>query len=81
MLSVHWFKDALERALSTAAEALLALWGVGALDVVHIDFGHSASIAAGAAVVSLLKAIVASKVGDQGTASLVSTPGRHALRD
>lgn len=76
MFSSAFWKDAGERAVKTAAQALLALWLVGdkAFDVLHADFGQAAGIAAGAAVVSILTSIVSTSVsGQSGTASLVDS--------
>lgn len=68
MFSLTFIKDALERAISTAAQALL---GAG----VVLDGGFFSSdnlkIAGAAAIASVLKAIVATKVGDKESAGLV----------
>lgn len=70
--STFWL-DAGERALKTAAQALLSLWLVGDVmfNLLDVSWGPALGVAAGAAVVSLLTSIVSAPVGDKGTASLV----------
>jgi hypothetical protein len=63
----------LERAAKTAAQCLLALWGAGGLDIVHVDLAHSASVAAGAAVLSLLTSVVSLPIGPAGSPSVVDS--------
>lgn len=62
-----------ERCLKSAAQTLLLLFGAGQLDIVHVDFGHSASLAAGAAVLSLLTSVVSLPVGPSGSPSVVDS--------
>lgn len=71
MLTRAWVKDALERALKTAAESLIATLalGTGLLDV---DWVTSLSIAGLATVLSLLSSLASAGVGQVGTASLLS---------
>lgn len=73
MFTIAFAKDAGERAVKTAAQALLSLWLVGdvAFNVLTVDWPTALGVAAGAAVVSVLMSIVSSAVGDTGTASLV----------
>jgi hypothetical protein len=70
--AVFW-KDAAERALKTAAQALLSLWLVGDVmfSLFAVDWASALSVAAGAAVVSLLTSVVSAPVADRGSASLV----------
>lgn len=68
MFSLTFIKDALERAISTAAQALLATGVV--LDGAFFS-SDNLKVAGAAAVASILKAIVASRKGDPETASLV----------
>lgn len=78
MLTLPYLRDVCERAVSTAAQALLSAWAVGAFNVLDVDWRAALGVASGAAVLSILKSLVAANVGDLGSASLVSTPGRHA---
>lgn len=73
MFTTLFWKDAGERAIKTAAQALLALWLVGdvAFNVLSVDWANAAGIAGGAAVVSLLTSVASVKAGELGTASLV----------
>lgn len=74
-----FWKDAAERAISTAAQAAIGVLTAGSIGLVDVDWASTGSIAGLAAVVSILKSIVASGIGN-GDASLVDTagPGRHA---
>lgn len=73
-----FWKDVAERAVSTAAQAAIGVLTAGAVGLVDVDWAATGSIAGLAAVVSVLKSLVAGTSGD-GTASLVDTsPGRHA---
>lgn len=68
MFSLAFIKDALERAISTAAQALL---GAGVVLDGSFFSTNNLKVAGAAAVASILKAIVAKQVGDKETASLV----------
>lgn len=68
MFSVAFIKDALERAISTAAQALLAAGVV--LDGTFFS-SDNLKIAGAAAIAAILKAIVATRVGDPESAGLV----------
>lgn len=74
MWTPTFWKDALERAIRTFAQALLALIGTELVGIVELDWLQLLAVGATAAVVSLLTSIVASGVGDKGTASLLSDP-------
>lgn len=74
MWTMAFWKDASERSLKTAAQALLSLWVVGgAFNILTVSWGPALGVSLGAAVVSLLTSVVSSGVGDKGTASLIST--------
>ena len=64
MLNSTFVKDALERAIWTAAQAFLAVFTVG-----DMASAKAAGIAAVAAGISALKSILATQVGDSGTAA------------
>lgn len=72
MFTKAFWKDAGERAVQTAAQALLSLWVVGDVlfNAFEIDVTASLGVAAGAAVISALKSLVVGRVTD-GTASPV----------
>ncbi len=56
--------------MRTIAQALLALLGTDALGIVGLDWAQMLSVAAGAGLMSVLTAIVATGVGDKGTTRL-----------
>lgn len=65
-----YIRDLLERVGASFAGAVLATFGAGAVDVLHVDWPAALSVGAGAAIVSLLKALAARGVGDGSSASL-----------
>lgn len=67
-----FWKDTAERVVSTAAQAAIGVIVVQAT-IQDVDWANLGGVVGIAAAVSLLKALVASNVGDQGTASLVDT--------
>jgi hypothetical protein len=71
MFTIKFWKDAGERAIRTAAQALLALWATDVSGVLEVDWVQAASVAALAALTSILMSIVATGVADKGTASFV----------
>jgi len=72
MWSKKFWRDATERALSTAAQSALLVLGAGAMpgDVINADWKNIAGFAAGGAGLALLKAVAASNVGTSNSASL-----------
>ena len=70
MFTITFWKDAGERAIRTAAQALLALWATDISGVLEVDFTQSASVAALAALTSVLMSIAATNRGDLESASL-----------
>jgi r1t holin len=71
MFTRAFFVDALERALRTAAQALIGVFAAGATGVLDVDWRAAGSAAGLAALVSLLTSVVASGVGIKGTAGLL----------
>lgn len=71
MFSITFAKTAAERAIRTAAQALLALWATDISGVLEVDWVQAASVAGLAALTSVLMSIVATGAGDKGTASFV----------
>jgi hypothetical protein len=71
MFTKLFAKTAAERAIRTAAQALLALWATDISGVLEVDWVQAASVAALAALTSILMSIVATGVADKGTASFV----------
>lgn len=61
-----------ERAVRAFASSLLSVWTIGgATGLLDVHWGAALSVAGGATAVSVLTSIVASGVGQKGTASLV----------
>jgi hypothetical protein len=71
MWSLSFWKDAAERAIRTAAQALLALWGTQVTGIMQVDWVQALSVAALAALSSVLMSLIATGVGDKGTPSFV----------
>jgi hypothetical protein len=71
MFSTLFAKTAAERAIRTAAQALLALWATDVSGVLEVDWLQAGSVAALAALTSILMSIVATGTADKGTASFV----------
>lgn len=70
MFTLNFWKDAGERAIRTACQSLLALWATDISGLLEIDFTQSASVAALAALTSVLMSIAATGRGDLESASL-----------
>ena len=83
MWTVLWWRDAAERAVATAAEAGAGLLLVDALPVgvLAVDWRAGLSLVASAALLSVLKSLAASRIGDPDSASLVPSVGRHRRAD
>jgi len=69
--SVEFWKSAGERALRTFAQVLLSLIVVGETGFMDVDWVQAGSVAGLAALASVLMSVVATGVGDKGSASLV----------
>lgn len=69
MFTIKFWKDAAERAIRTAAQALLALWATDVTGVLAVDWVQAGSVAALASLTSILMSIIATGVGDRDTAT------------
>lgn len=69
MFTIKFWKDAAERAIRTAAQALLALWATDVTGVLAVDWVQAGSVAGLAALTSILMSIIATGVGDRETAT------------
>ncbi|MGW3164845.1 holin [Streptomyces sp. NPDC001142] len=65
-----------ERAVRTAAQALLAALGLTAADVLDADWGQALALAGSAAVLAVLTAISAAGTGGPGITETVREPER-----
>lgn len=64
--------EAAERALKSAAQALLGMWALDGLNVLHAHWDLAFGVTAGAAVLSVLTSIVSLVAGPQDSPSLVT---------
>jgi hypothetical protein len=64
--NVEFWKDAAERALKTAAQAALAMIGSNATGILAVDWAQIGSVAALAAVISLLTSLASDRIGPPG---------------
>ena len=73
MWTAAFWKDAGERAVKTFAQAFLALFGAGAVDLLSVDWRADLSVSGGAALLSLLTSLASAKVkvGEPDSPSLV----------
>lgn len=78
MFTRAFWKDTTERVIASAAGGVLTVSGLDAFNVLDADWKSLLGIGLGTGLVSFLKALVASKVNDPESASLVDLPGRHA---
>lgn len=81
MFTRAFWKDAAERVVASAAGGFLTVTGLDAFDVLSADWKTLLGVSAGTGLVSLAKALVASKLNDPESASLVDLPGQHAAPD
>ncbi len=64
--------EALDRAVKSAAQSVLLLWGAAeAFDLFAADFVSVGGLALGAAVLSVLTSVVSAPMNQKGTASLI----------
>jgi len=67
--TITFWKDAAERAIRTAAQALLALWATDVSGVLAVDWVQAGSVSALAALMSVLMSVAATGTGSQDSAS------------
>ena len=72
MYTITFWKDAAERAIRTAAQALLALWATDVSGVLAVDWVQAGPVSALAALMSLLMSIAATGTGSQDSASTIN---------
>jgi len=71
MWTVEFWRSSAERALRTFAQVLLSMIVVGETGFLDVDWVQAGSVSGLAALASVLMSVVATGVGDKGTASLV----------
>lgn len=72
MFTKSFWKQALERAIKTAAQAAVALLTANGTGILDVDWGTVASVAGLAAAASFLTSIVTSGVGQPDSPSAVT---------
>lgn len=81
-MSRQFWLDALERAVKTFAQVLLAMWaGDAVFDITQTDWGKALSVAFSAVVLSLLTSLLSLKLGNSGTASATDAVVPAGLTD
>jgi len=69
--TLTFWKDAAERAIRTAAQVLVAFFGVNTFGILEVDWAQAGSVAALAALTSLLMSVAATGTGSQDSASVI----------
>jgi Putative lactococcus lactis phage r1t holin len=78
MFTVTFWKQTAERAIKSAAQALLGLWvGDQAFDAWNADWKKAAGVILGAVVLSVLTSLASAGYGRTDSPSLVDTDGKH----
>lgn len=79
MFTLIFWKRTAERSIATAAQAVLASWGVDLIGILDVDWAATGSFAGLAFLAAVLKAVIASQVNDPESPSFVTEPaGRYA---
>ena len=71
MFTSKFWRDAFERAVKTAAQAVVVVLGAEVANVFEVNWTETAGLALGAAALSVLTSIASAPFGDKETASLV----------
>jgi hypothetical protein len=71
MLTLTFWQDALERALKTFCQALVAVLGAGSVGLLNVPWVTALSTAGMAALLSLLTSVGSAPLGKRGEASLL----------
>jgi hypothetical protein len=75
MWSAAFWRNLAERAVKTAAQALLGMLGTSALGILSVDWAQALSVVGGAVLASVLTSIVGGLwVGPDGSPSWVDDP-------
>lgn len=71
MFSYMFWRSALERAVKTFAQTLVALFSANGIGLLNAPWGMALSAAGMAALLSVLTSVASEQVGERGTPSLV----------
>ena len=71
-MDISFIKDAVERAVATFAQTLVALVGTDAVDILSVGLGDSLKAAAVAAGLSIVKSVAAARgpIGDSSASAV-----------
>lgn len=73
MFTKAFLQATLERAVKTWAQALVALLGAGAFNVLKVEWQEALATSAGAALISVLTSIASAQFGSTGGPSLTNS--------
>ncbi len=76
LTSVNFWRQVLERAAKSAAQALLGMWALDGFNTLDADWTLAFGVASGAAVLSLLTSLVTSGFGEKDSPSAVALASR-----
>lgn len=71
MFTSNFWKQAAERAVKSAAQAVIGIWTLDGFNVLNADWGLAGGTALGAAALSVLTSLVTSGIGQPGDPSAV----------
>ena len=71
MYTLTFWKDAAERAVRTAAQVLVAFFATNTFGILEVDWAQAGSVAALAALTSLLMSIAGTGIGSQDSGSIL----------
>ena len=72
MWTKNFWKQAAERGVKSAAQAVIGIWTLDGFNVLHADWQLAGGVAGGAFVLSVLTSIVTSGIGQPGDPSAVT---------
>lgn len=77
MFTASFWKSAVERAIKTVAQALIAVLAAGQFDWVHADWKAIVGTALTAGVLSILTSVASEGIGPKGSPSIVADPPKE----
>ena len=71
MFTSQFLRQTLERAIKTAAQSAILVFGVGEVNALEVDWGDVVGFGAGGFILSVLTSLVTANVGPKDTPSVV----------
>lgn len=71
MWTAKFWRETAERAVKSAAQAVVGIWTLDGFNIVNADFGLAAGVAGGAAALSVLTSLLTAGVGESNSPSAV----------